>query len=223
MTCAEFQAVLPDLLEDGGGADQRTHLALCPACSELVSEINIISRQAPLLRASDEPSPRVWNSIEIALRQEGLIREPGATLVPASTNSLRHWAVAWLLPATAAFLLTFGLLRYERPLTPPQNAAQSMPAPAESPVPAVSPAASTSTGLSADLNEDKQLLEEVGSRSPAMRASYEKELRHVNEYIRDAEQSAKAHPEDEAAQQYLMNAYEQKAMVYELAVDRSLP
>jgi len=79
--CAEFQAVLPDLLEDGGGADQRTHLALCPACSELVSEINIISRQAPLLRASDEPSPRVWNSIEIALRQEGLIREPGATLV----------------------------------------------------------------------------------------------------------------------------------------------
>jgi len=71
-------------------------------------------------------------------------------------------------------------------LTPPQNAAQSMPAPAESPVPAVSPAASTSTGLSADLNEDKQLLEEVGSRSPAMRASYEKELRHVNEYIRDA-------------------------------------
>ena len=56
-----------------------------------------------------------------------------------------------------------------------------------------------------------------------MRASYETELRHVNEYIRDAEQSAKANPEDEAAQQYLMNAYEQKAMVYELAVDRSLP
>ena len=219
MTCAEFQAVLPDLLEGGGTADQRAHLTLCPACSELVSDINVISQQARFLRASDDPSPRVWASIEIALRQEGLIREPGLELVPPSTNSLRHWTVAWLLPATAAFLVTFGLLRYERPATPHQSAAQSAAVPAGSALSAASQLAS----IQADANEDKQLLEEVGSRSPTMRASYEKELRHVNEYIRDAEKSAKAHPEDEEAQQYLMNAYEQKAMVYELAVDRSLP
>jgi hypothetical protein len=208
MTCAEFQAVLPDLLEGSGTADQRAHLTLCPACSDLVSDINTISQQARLLGASDQPSPRVWNLIEIALRQEGLIREPGPELVPA-----------WLLPATAAFLVTFGLLRYERPATPPRIAEHAATAPVGSAVPAASQVASAP----ADLNEDKQLLEEVGSRSPAMRASYEKELRHVNEYIRDAEQSAKAHPEDEEAQQYLMNAYEQKAMVYELATDRSLP
>ena len=219
MTCAEFQAVLPDLLEGAGTADQRAHLTLCPACSELVSDINVISQQAGFLRASDDPSPRVWASIEIALRQEGLIREPGLELVPPSTNSLRHWTVAWLLPATAAFLVTFGVLRYERPATPPQSAAQSAAVPAGSALSAASQLAS----IQADANEDKQLLEEVGSRSPTMRASYEKELRHVNEYIRDAEKSAKAHPEDEEAQQYLMNAYEQKAMVYELAVDRSLP
>jgi hypothetical protein len=219
MTCAEFQAVLPDLLEGSGTADQRAHLTLCPACSDLVSDINTISQQARLLGASDQPSPRVWNLIEIALRQEGLIREPGPELVPASKNSVRHWAVAWLLPATAAFLVTFGLLRYERPATPPRIAEHAATAPVGSAVPAASQVASAP----ADLNEDKQLLEEVGSRSPAMRASYEKELRHVNEYIRDAEQSAKAHPEDEEAQQYLMNAYEQKAMVYELATDRSLP
>ena len=219
MTCAEFQAVLPDLLEGSGTADQRAHLTLCPACSELVSDINVISQQARFLRASDDPSPRVWASIEIALRQEGLIREPGLELVPPSTNSLRHWTVAWLLPATAAFLVTFGVLRYERPATPSQSAAQSAAVPAGSALSAASQLAS----IQADANEDKQLLEEVGSRSPTMRASYEKELRHVNEYIRDAEKSAKAHPEDEEAQQYLMNAYEQKAMVYELAVDRSLP
>lgn len=45
----------------------------------------------------------------------------------------------------------------------------------------------------------------------------------MNSYIRDAEQSARANPDDEEAQQYLMNAYEQKAMVYELAMDRSMP
>jgi hypothetical protein len=220
MTCAEFQAVLPDLLEGSGNADQRAHLTLCPACSELLSDINAISQEARFLRASDDPSPRVWASIELALRQEGLIREPGLQLVPPSTNSLRRWTVAWLLPATAAFLVTFGVLRYERPATPPQSAAQSAAVPAG---PAVA-TASQPASIPADANEDdKQLLEEVSSRSPTMRASYEKELRHVNEYIRDAEKSAKAHPEDEEAQQYLMNAYEQKAMVYELAVDRSLP
>jgi hypothetical protein len=55
-----------------------------------------------------------------------------------------------------------------------------------------------------------------------MRASYETELRDVNQYIRDAERSARANPDDEEAQEYLMNAYEQKAMVYQLAMDRPL-
>ena len=219
MTCAEFQAVLPDFLEGSGTADQQSHLTLCPVCSGLVSDINTISQQAKLLRASDEPSPRVWNSIEIALRQEGLIREPGAELVQASPNSLRHWALAWLVPATAAFLITFGILRYERPAPPPQVVEHSGAAPSA----ATAPATSQTASAVVESSEDKQLLESIGTRSPAMRASYEKELRHVNEYIRDAEQSAKAHPEDEEAQEYLMNAYEQKAMVYELASDRTLP
>ena len=58
---------------------------------------------------------------------------------------------------------------------------------------------------------------------PSMRAEYEANLRSVNAYIRDAEESADSDPNDEVAQQYLRNAYEQKAMVYEMALDRSLP
>ena len=217
MTCAEFEVVLPELLEGGGTTEQRDHLTLCTACSGLVSDINTISEQARLLRASDEPSPRVWNSIEIALRQEGLIREPGADPAQESRKGLRHWTVAWLLPASAAFLLTLGLLHYQRPATSHQIAVNSGTA-------SVAPvAALSSNAVSADGNEDRQLLEAVGTRSPAMRASYETDLKHVNEYIRDAERSAKANPDDEEAQEYLMNAYEQKAMVYQLAMDRSLP
>jgi len=45
----------------------------------------------------------------------------------------------------------------------------------------------------------------------------------VNEYIRDAEESAQADPNDEEAQQSLMDAYEQRAMVYDMALDRSMP
>ena len=56
-----------------------------------------------------------------------------------------------------------------------------------------------------------------------MRASYAANLRDVNSYIRDAEESVKIDPNDEQAQKYLMDAYEQKSIVYEMAMDRSLP
>src|SRR5437879_12218937 len=75
MNCAEFQRVLPETIEAGGSAEHQAHLISCPQCSGLVSDLNAISKTARLLRASEEPSPRVWNSIEISLRREGLIRQ----------------------------------------------------------------------------------------------------------------------------------------------------
>jgi hypothetical protein len=45
----------------------------------------------------------------------------------------------------------------------------------------------------------------------------------VNSYIRDAEKSVETNPNDAEAQRYLMDAYDQKAMVYEMALNRSLP
>ncbi|HZE28154.1 MAG TPA: hypothetical protein VE083_12230, partial [Terriglobales bacterium] len=70
---------------------------------------------------------------------------------------------------------------------------------------------------------DEQLLEEVASRAPMMRAAYESNLKDVNAYIRDAQDSVNADPNDEQAQQALMDAYGQKSMIYEMALDRSLP
>jgi hypothetical protein len=69
---------------------------------------------------------------------------------------------------------------------------------------------------------DEQLLQEVSMRAPMMRAAYEANLKDVNEFIRDAEASAKSNPGDEDAQQLLMEAYAQKNMIYEMAMDRSL-
>ena len=74
MTCQEFQRVLPEL-EGGRSFEADEHLRMCSRCWDLVSDLDSITQQARLLQASDEPSPRVWNSIEITLRQEGLIRQ----------------------------------------------------------------------------------------------------------------------------------------------------
>jgi DNA-binding SARP family transcriptional activator len=54
-----------------------------------------------------------------------------------------------------------------------------------------------------------------------MRATYEKSLRSVNSYISDARKSVDADPSDEDAREQLMQAYEQKAALYEMAMSRA--
>ena len=52
-----------------------------------------------------------------------------------------------------------------------------------------------------------------------MRATYENELQSVNSYIRDASAYARENPADEDARKHLMDAYEQKTMLYQMALD----
>src|SRR5262249_62241807 len=73
MTCLELRESLVEQ-EDGSRPEQRAHLKDCSECATLVADLLVIACAAGELRASHEPSPRVWNSIEIALRQEGVVK-----------------------------------------------------------------------------------------------------------------------------------------------------
>jgi hypothetical protein len=219
MTCAEFQRELPDFLEEGGGSELQAHLNVCPICSELVASLESIVKEARMLQASVEPSPRVWNSIEIVLRQEGLIRRPQAAGQRSILRSLtRRWGVAaWLVPAAAMLLVGSAFFLYQRPGRSHQIADNSHVLPPGVRVMSVPPISGNGSDPS-----DEQLLQEVSARAPLMRAAYESNLRDVNAYIRDAQDSVNANPNDEEAQQALMDAYGQKSMIYEMALDRSL-
>ncbi len=214
MNCVELQASLAET-EDGSSVGQnperRAHLETCPECSALVAELNLIASSAIELRAADEPSPRVWNSIEIALRQEGLIRPPrtSRSLLP-SFGSRWAWA-RWALPVAAAVLITVGV--YVRQHSLVQQLARDT-------APAVS--GDVSDVAIAGLNDDDLLLE-AAQQSPAMQAQYADNLRRVNQYIQDAKGVVAANPNDEEARRSLMEAYQEKAMLFELAMDRSLP
>src|ERR1700720_648175 len=101
MTCSEVQRVLPEFLDDAPDVwiqtDFEAHLKSCPDCSDLVSDLKLISSEARQLATSEEPALRVWARIAADLRAEGLIREPGSTgplLVPASPG--RRWSALWL-------------------------------------------------------------------------------------------------------------------------------
>jgi hypothetical protein len=218
MNCAEFQEILPEGFEGGRTAEQESHLKSCPMCSGLVADLDLIAREARQLQAVAEPSPRVWNSIEIALRQEGIIRDPhlGPSLVPSIP---RRWNMAWLAPVAAVVLVGFGIVVYQRGSGDSKLSAHRDTPPHA----AVANLQTSQKPSNVNNSEDDQLLAAVASRSPAMQAQYASNLQNVNAYIRDAEDSAQADPNDEAAQQIVLDAYEQRATVYEMALDRSLP
>lgn len=208
MNCVELQASLAEF-EDAGSSDQRAHLKNCPECSSLVAQLNFIAASAIDLRAAEEPSPRVWNSIEIALRQEGLVRpqRAGHSLLPAFSS---RWAWArWAVPAAAVLLITVGV--YSRQHSPAVQVARVTP-----------PPVAVSDLAIAGLNDD-DLLQEVAQLSPALRAQYSDNLRHVNEYIQDAKGVVADNPNDDEARRSLLEAYQEKAMLFDLAMDRSLP
>lgn len=214
MTCIELQESLADA-GLGTNPEQQNHLSVCPECAALVRELNWIVSSAVDLRAADEPSPRVWNSIEIALRREGLIHPQSSprSLLP-SFNAPWGWR-GWLAPAAAALLIALGSYFYEHePSTQVANNVARSAGPAANVI--------TSDASIVGLN-DADLLQEAAQQTPAMKAEFEEDLRRVNQYIRDAREVVAANPNDEEAHRTLLEAYQQKSMLFELAMDRSLP
>jgi len=204
MNCVELQQSLAEV-EDGGSVERLAHLRACPACSALVRDLNQIAAAASRLRAADEPSPRVWNSIEVALRQEGLIR-PQRPVRPLITTFGARWGAArWLVPVAAMLLLALGI-NVRRESHPNPSTQQASVA-----VPVVNPS---------DLNDD-DLRQEIANNTPEIKTLYEENLRQVNDSIRDAQGVVDETPNDEDARRSLMDAYQQKAMLFELAMDHS--
>jgi hypothetical protein len=204
MNCVELQQSLADL-EDSSSVEQLAHLRACPACSALVIDLNQIAAAASRLQAANEPSPRVWISIETRLREEGLIRPQSAARWPIPSFAARWGAARWLVPAAAMLLLALGI-SLRRESHPPQLGQQASVA-----VSAVNPL---------DLNDD-DLRQEIAGTAPEVKSQYEENLRQVNDSIRDAQGVVDETPNDEDARRSLMDAYQQKAMLFELAMDRS--
>ena len=211
MTCLELRESLAES-ENGSRPEQRAHLKNCPECAALVADLLVIACAAGELRAAHEPSPRVWNSIEIALRQEGLIRPQKSrhSLLPAFGSSW-GWA-RWLAPAAALFLIAAGL--YVRQYTGTHTVTPT--------VAKVTLTPPVSDEMIAGLN-DEDLTQDIAQQPPAVQAEYTANLQRVNEYIKDAKNDVDSYPNDEEARRSLMEAYQEKAMLFELALDRSLP
>ena len=202
-------------LRESEEPSQQVWESIAARLNEYEADAEAIAREARLLQGSEEPSPRVWNSIEIALREEGLSRKPPHERFLVDRFPRWRWQTAWLVPVAAALIVGVSF-RLHRDQPQPRHFAVNRP------VTPVQDDLVPKTDLESP-ELDQQMLDEVASRAPALRQNYENDLHNVNAYIRDAEQSLRANPNDEEAQQSLINAEEQRSMLYQLASDRAMP
>jgi hypothetical protein len=223
MNCQQFQDVLPHIVDSGGNGEEEAHLRSCTDCAIVVQDLRYIADQARLLLPLHDPSPRVWQNIQRSLRNEGMISEGRLSLMghltlpsqnlPAQAGTrfahirfehIKSWTPLGGLLAMAALALMAVVLVNYRPVTTSGGLAANPPA---------SPPLNSS---------DQALVGQVQKQQPVVRAAYEDSLKNVNAYIVDARKAVDDNPEDATAQQHLMDAYDQKAMLYEMATVRAL-
>ena len=206
MTCAEFQRVLPYIIETGGNAAEDQHLRGCPICSDLVQDLRYIAEQAKLLVPMEDPSPRVWNGIKHSLEREGMIK-------PARARGRLLGPIPWMAALGAMILVSFAAFLVER------GRQQQLGAQLDEEPPVVR---AVSLNTIATEQDDEQLLQHVAAARPASSRAYESNLKQVNASIAEAKKTLQQDPDDGDARQSLHRAYGQKAMMYEMAT-RSLP
>lgn len=70
LSCAEFQAQLPDLIGSGVDASAHPHLQNCELCRRFLADLETIAEAARQLFSDVEPPDEVWENIESALKKE---------------------------------------------------------------------------------------------------------------------------------------------------------
>jgi hypothetical protein len=70
MSCAEFQAQLPDLIGSGESAAEHPHVKECALCRELLENLRTIAEAARQLFPEVEPPDELWEQIKSAIKED---------------------------------------------------------------------------------------------------------------------------------------------------------
>jgi predicted anti-sigma-YlaC factor YlaD len=70
LTCAEFQAQLPDLIGYSKSISDHPHLRSCNLCRALMADLDAIAQAARQLFPVVEPPEALWEHIESAIVKE---------------------------------------------------------------------------------------------------------------------------------------------------------
>lgn len=77
MSCAAFQALLPELIGSGENVANHPHILNCARCRALLADLETIAEAARQLLPIVEPPDELWDQIELALKKEESAFRPG--------------------------------------------------------------------------------------------------------------------------------------------------
>ena len=70
LSCAEFQAQLPELIGSGEQIAEHPHLRSCELCRALLADLETIAEAARQLFPIVEPPDELWEHIESAIKHQ---------------------------------------------------------------------------------------------------------------------------------------------------------
>jgi hypothetical protein len=205
MQCKEVEAVL----EKEGFVPvpqvARAHVASCSSCQSLVADLTSIVATAHLLPADVEPPAHVWASLRARLEHEGIIRSGRESQIHWWQGFSELFRARALATAAVGFLIVVAaVLQVRHPAAP--SVARNVH--------------SIYDDTSLVLNSDEaQLSRPVGSPS-LLDASLRQNLDIVDNFIADCERRVKEEPQDDLAREYLSGAYQQKAELLSVMMER---
>ncbi len=207
MQCHEFEQVLEQQEARQLPADAASHLDDCGQCRALVADLDAIQAAARDLAAVEpEPPERVWTSLRAQLEAEGLIRAEGKAARRAG------WLAVLPRPALAGAYLS--LLLAAAVLLGTQG---NLPQPGGNPM----VAQRATAALDSQLNTvEKRTVSALHQHDPAVTASLRLNLDIVDNFIALCEKSVREEPQNALAREYLYGAYQQKADLLAMMMER---
>jgi hypothetical protein len=76
LTCAAFQAQMPELIGSGEDAASHPHVLTCELCRALLTDLETIAEAARQLFPITDPPETLWEHIESAIKNE--TKSPGS-------------------------------------------------------------------------------------------------------------------------------------------------
>ena len=206
MRCKEVEVVLEQQGFVPVPEAARAHLADCSSCQGLIADLTAIVATAHLLPAEVEPPARVWASLRAQLEEEGIIKDAGARTAwwHGFSELFRTRALA---TAGVGLLILFAIFLQMGPtashLTEARNAYETYD--------------DTSLTLS---NDEAHLPSMQLAGNSRVDVALRVNLDIVDKFIVDCEQRVKEQPDDELAREYLTGAYQQKAELLSVMMER---
>jgi hypothetical protein len=206
MQCKEVEVVLEQQGFVPVPEAARAHLAGCRACQGLVADLTAIVATAHLLPAEVEPPPRVWASLRAQLEREGIIKHAAAHGVWWQRFPELFRTRVLATAGVGLLIIAAVVLRVQPPASHPTEARNTYENYDD-----------TSMTLS---NDEAHLPSMQLASNSKVDVALRQNLDIVDKFIVDCEQRVKDQPGDELARDYLSGAYQQKAQLLSVMMER---